>query len=111
MPQIRRSIVVLATSLLMASVCLGQAAPGKKEYTLHGRVEAVNKSAKSLTVNGEKVEGLMDAMTMDYKVDDPSILDKLKPGDQIAATIYDVDYSLHKVQVMSKHAGDSKPKE
>ena len=52
----------------------------------------------------------MSAMTMNYKVDDPSILDKLKPGDQIMATVYDGDYSLHKVKVMGENAGDSKPK-
>ena len=110
MKRLRRSISVLAAVLLMAAVCLGQAGSGKKEFTFHGKVEAVNKSAKSLTVNGEKVEGWMDAMTMNYKVDDPSILDKLKPGDQIMATVYDGDYSLHKVQVTGKNAGDSKSK-
>jgi Cu/Ag efflux protein CusF len=71
----------------------------------------VNKSARSLSVNGEKVEGWMGAMTMDYKVDDPSILDKVKPGDRITATVYDGDYSLHKVQIAGKTAGDSKPKQ
>ena len=73
-------------------------------------MEAVNKDAKNLTVNGENVEGWMSAMTMNYKVDDPSILDKVKPVDQIMATVYDGDYSLHKVQIMGKNAGDSKSK-
>jgi Cu/Ag efflux protein CusF len=73
-------------------------------------VEAVNKRAKSLSVNGEKVEGWMDAMTMSYTIDDPSIIDKLKPGDQIMATVYDGDYTLHKVQIIGKNAGDSKSK-
>jgi hypothetical protein len=40
-----------------------------KSYTFHGKVEAV--TDKGLTVNGEKVEGWMDAMTMTYKVDNP----------------------------------------
>ena len=110
MKPVRRAILLFAAGLLMAVVCLGQAGPGKKEFTFHGKVEAVNKSAKSLTVNGEKVEGWMDAMTMSYKVDDPSIIDKLKPGDQIMATVYDGDYMLHKVQIMGKNAGDSKSK-
>jgi protein SCO1/2 len=108
MKRVRRSISVLSAILLMAAVCLGQAASDKKAHAFHGKVEAVNKSANSLRVNGEKVEGWMDAMTMDYKVDDPSILDKLKPGDQIMATVYDGDYSLHKVQVMRKNVGDSR---
>ena len=50
----------------------------------------------------------MDAMTMNYKVEDPSVLDKLKPSHQIMATVYDGDYSLHKIQIMGKNGGDSK---
>jgi Cu/Ag efflux protein CusF len=107
---VHQSIPVLAAVLLLAAVCLGQAASDKKAYTFHGKVEAVNKSAKSLTVNGEKVEGWMDAMTMNYQVDDPSILDKVKPGDRIRATVYDGDASLHKIQIMRKNAGNSKSK-
>ena len=106
---VRRSFAVVAAGLFVATICLGQAAPGKKTYTFHGRVEVVNESAKSLKVNGEKVEGWMDEMTMDYKVDDPSVLKKVKPGDQIMATVYDGDLTLHKVVVMPK-AGDSKSK-
>jgi Cu/Ag efflux protein CusF len=109
MKRIRLSISVLAAALLMAVLCLGQAA-SKKEYTFHGKVEAVDKSGKTLTVNGENVPGWMGAMTMSYKVDDPSIFDRVKAGDQIMATVYDGDYSLHKVQIMGKNDGDSKSK-
>ncbi len=110
MKRIYQLIPILAAVVLMAAACLGQSSANKKAYTFHGKVEAVHKDAKNLTVNGEKVEGWMDAMTMNYKVDDPSILDKVKPGDQIMATVYDGDYSLHKVQIMGKNAGDSKSK-
>ena len=82
----------------MATVCLAQA-PAKKALTFHGKVEAVNAGDKSLTVNGEKVEGWMDAMTMSYKVDDPAVLKQVKVGDEITATVYAGDNSLHKVQV------------
>ena len=104
----RRSVSVIAACVLMAAACVGQSAPSKTEYMFHGKVEAVDKTAKNLTVKGEKIEGWMDAMTMKYKVDDPSILDKVKPGDQIMATVYDGDYTLHEVRVMS--AQDSNPK-
>ena len=92
----------------MAATCFAQAAPAKKSYTFKGKVEGVNAKNKSLTVNGEEVKGWMEAMTMDYKVDDPSILQKVKVGDQITATVYDGDDSLHKVQVAPKGAGASK---
>ena len=45
----------------------------------------MSKSDKTLRVNGEKVEGWMGAMTMNYKVDNASIFDRMKPGDDIAA--------------------------
>lgn len=94
----------------MKGMKMGQAAPGKKALTFNGKVEAVDKSAKSLKVNGEKVEGGMDAMTMDYKVDNPAILKKVKPGDQIMATVYEGDMTLHNVRIMKKGAGASKSK-
>jgi Cu/Ag efflux protein CusF len=101
-------IVVSAAALFLATACLGQSAPDKKSHMFHGKVEAINST--TIKVNGEKVEGWMEAMTMDYKVDDSAILKELKAGDQIMATVYDGDPVLHKVQVMPKAAGDSKSK-
>ncbi len=100
MKQVRRSMIALSLGLLLALVCLGQGSSGKKEYTFHGKVVSVDKNGGSMQVNGEKVEGWMGAMTMSYKVDDPSILGKVKPGDRIMATVYDGDYTLHKVKVV-----------
>ena len=80
----------------------------KKEHAFRGKVEEVNASTKSLTVKHEKVEGWMEAMTMDYKVDDASVLKSVKPGDQIMATVYDGDMVLHKVHVMPKQGGSKK---
>lgn len=34
-----------------------------------------------------------------YKTDDSFLTDKVKPGDQISATIYDGDYMLHSVKI------------
>jgi Cu/Ag efflux protein CusF len=109
--QMYRWSLVTAAALLMAVVCLGQAAPEKKSYTFHGKVEVVNESDNSLQVNNEKIEGWMVAMSMVYSVDDPAIIKKLKVGDQIVATVYDGDYSiLHKVQVVQKPTDASKSK-
>ena len=60
-----------------------------------------------MKVNGEEVKGWMAAMTMDYKVDDASVLKKVRPGDRIMATVYDGDPVLHKVEVMPKSGTDS----
>ncbi|HEX4133411.1 MAG TPA: copper-binding protein [Bryobacteraceae bacterium] len=100
MKRLQRFAAVLTLALLAAIACLGQSASAKKSYTFHGKVEAV--AADGLTVNGEKVEGWMDAMTMKYKVDDPKVLKTVKAGDQITATVYEGDFSLHKVRVAAK---------
>ena len=91
---------VLALTCLFAVSSFAQDTPkGKgKAMTLHAMVEAVTE--KGLTVNGEKVEGWMDAMTMNYPVDKPDILKKVKVGDMIMATVYKGDMTLHNVMVM-----------
>lgn len=104
------STTVLAAAVLLAVSCFAQTDAGKKSYTFHGKVEGVDERAKSMKVNGEEVKGWMAAMTMDYKVDDATVLKKVKTGDQITATVYDGDPVLHKVQIMSKPGSDSKSK-
>jgi Cu/Ag efflux protein CusF len=106
----QRLFTVLALAVFAVAICLGQAAAAKKSYTFHGKIEAIDESAKSLKVNGEKVAGWMDAMTMSYEVDDAAILKKVKVGDTIRATVYEGDMVLHKVMVMPKNAGDAKSK-
>src|SRR5258708_17849361 len=105
---IRRRILAgaLAVGYLLAVNGFSQdKAKGKaKSYTFHGKVEAV--TDKGLTVNGEKVEGWMDAMTMTYKVDKPDVLKMVKVGDQIMAAVYDGDTTLHNVMTMPMGKSD-----
>jgi len=96
----RMLAAVLAVTCLLATSTFAQdKAKGKaKSYTFHGKVEGITE--KGLTVNGEKVEGWMEAMTMTYPVDKPDVLKKVKSGDRIMATVYDGDMTLHNVEVM-----------
>ena len=101
---------VLALMCLLSVNSFGQdKAKGKaKSYTFHGKVTAVTE--KGLTVNGEKVEGWMDAMTMTYPVDKPDVLKMVKVGDQIMATVYEGDMTLHQVMTMPPDkSGKQKP--
>ena len=109
MRRLARFVAVCALMAGFIPSTAGQNAP-KKSYTFHGTVEAVNQSAQSLRVNGEKVEGWMEAMTMNYKVDDPAIFKMVKAGDRISATVDDGDTVLHKVQVTPKSGADPKAK-
>src|ERR1700684_2298104 len=107
---IRRRILAgaLAVGCLLTVTSFAQdKANGKgKSHTFHGKVEAV--TDKGLTVNGEKVEGWMDAMTMTYPVDKPDVLKKVKVGDTIMATVYKGETILHDVQVMPAGKSDKK---
>jgi len=98
MNRLFRAVPIICAGTILAIAGCGQS-PHKKSYAFHGKVEAINKANQSLMVNGENVEGWMEAMTMEYKVDDPGMLGKVKPGDRITATVYDGDYSLHQVRV------------
>jgi Cu/Ag efflux protein CusF len=104
----RRHILAaaLAVASLFAANAYAQDAAKGKAMTFHGKVEAV--TDKGLTVNGEKVEGWMDAMTMNYPVDKPDVLKKVKVGDTIMATVYKGEIILHDVQVMPAGKSDKK---
>jgi protein SCO1/2 len=58
-----------------------------KHYQLTGRVIAVDKPNKSLTVDGDEIPGFMSAMQMPYDVKDPGLMEKLAPGDKISADV------------------------
>ncbi len=105
----RRNILAAALALtsLFAANTYGQDTAKGKGMMFHGKVEAVTE--KGLTVNGEKVEGWMDAMTMSYPVDKPDVLKKVKVGDMIMATVYKGDMTLHSVEIMPP-AKPSNPK-
>jgi len=88
----------LAVLLLLPTA---DAQRGKKEYTFRGKVEKVDTKAKTLTVNGENVQGWMAAMTMTYGVDKEDAVKVVKVGDQITAKVYDGDFkTLYDVQVV-----------
>lgn len=77
------------------------AAGAKKEHTFRGKIEKIDVNAKTFTVNGQKVEGWMDAMTMVYVPDKEDVLKRVKVGDEIMAKVYDGDFrTLHEVQIV-----------
>src|SRR5436190_1707679 len=92
---------VASALLILPFAPLLHAQGKKKSYTFRGKVESMNAAAKSVTVDGDKVEGWMEAMTMNYKVDNADIFKTVKVGDMIEATVYDDDITLYKVHVVA----------
>ncbi len=98
-----RKLFALVAAIGMSVMLSAQTPPaGKKDHAFKGKVEKVDTKTKIVTVNNESIPGWMMSMTMAYKVDKPSegALEKLKPGDQITATVYDGDFqTLYNVKV------------
>jgi Cu/Ag efflux protein CusF len=75
-----------------------------KRYPLQGDVKAVDLAGKTATIDAGKIDGFMDAMTMEYPVKPPAELDKIHVGDHIEATVV-VDggfYYVTNVKVVPK---------
>jgi Cu/Ag efflux protein CusF len=94
----RRTFTSAAMLAPLAPLLHAQGA--KKSFMFHGKVESIDAPSKSMTVDGEKVEGWMDAMSMKYQVDNGDVFKTVKVGDTIEATVYDGDYKLYKVHVI-----------
>jgi len=88
--------------------------PGFKVYHLRGKVVNTNPSTGEVTVDHEAIPGFMGAMTMPYKLKDPSILSELHPGDVITADVLvsqnpDADILLDHIVVIAQGKPDYKP--
>ena len=90
------------TSVVMLAPfgALLQAQGNKKSYVFRGKVESIDAPSKSMTIDGAKVEGWMDAMTMKYQVDNADVFKTVKTGDTIEATVYEGDLKLYKVHII-----------
>ncbi len=87
----------------------------QKTFTIRGKIIAAN--ATHVTLDGEDVPGFMEAMTMDYKLKDPSVASELHPGDRITAKVLadrttDGNYTnvqLDNIVVIAQARPDYKP--
>jgi len=61
--------------------------PHFKVYKLRGKVVSTNAATGEVTLNHEAIVGFMEAMTMPYKLKDPTILSELHPGDVLTADV------------------------
>jgi protein SCO1/2 len=88
----------------------------QKTYHLRGRIVAVDAAGGHVTLDAGAIPGLMDAMTMEYKLVDPTIASELHPGDIITANVVvDEDAAgplnprLDQIVVVAQARPDTKP--
>jgi protein SCO1/2 len=58
-----------------------------KRYELHGQIVRLDPQAHSAIISGQKIEGWMEAMTMEYPVKDQKEYQALHNGERIRATV------------------------
>ena len=87
----------LSILLLALSLCACAHEVPVKKYKLDGIVVSLDSPGHTAKINGQKIEGWMEAMTMEYPVKDG--FDTLHVGDHINATVFvqGLDYSLGEI--------------
>jgi protein SCO1 len=85
-----------------------------KVFKLRGKVIANQPATGEITVKHEAIPGFMDAMTMPYRLKDPSILSELHPGDIITADLLvsqgaDASVLLDHIVVVGEGKPDYRP--
>src|ERR1700684_4440831 len=94
-----KTLTCVVFALLLAGCQRNPAAQPAKEYQMQGEEDALAPAWHLTTVKAGKIEGWMDAMTMEYPVKDPQEFGKLKVGANIQAkiTVQGTDYWISSV--------------
>ena len=82
---------------------LGQAKnSAAKGIQFLGQIQTVDLSHKKVTVKHGSIPGFADRGVAEYSVDNESILKQLQSGDDVRATVYPNDYTLHSIRIVSR---------
>ena len=102
-----RIAITIVLAALFSSCQRNPAPKPIQEYQMNGDVVALDEKNHLAIVKHDKIEGWMDAMTMEYPVKDPVQFQKLKVGDKIQAKIdvQGTDYWIAGVLVGTRPAG------
>jgi Cu/Ag efflux protein CusF len=86
MRELRQVTRFLTFAMLLALVACGSGTKARR-LPMHGVVKALDPVSKTATIDAGKIEGWMEAMTMEYPVKPDSEFQKLHAGDKIEATV------------------------
>jgi Cu/Ag efflux protein CusF len=107
---IRRAVNFLAMAALLNVSMIGLLTAqqrGPKPITFFGQVEGVSPEKKMISVKHGKIDGYMDSGTTLHLVNQESVLERLKVGDDIRATVYANDLTLHNIRIVYRPAVSS----
>ncbi len=92
--------VALVSGLVAGLAGCTKAAPPTAEYRVTGEVLGLDASAQTAKLKAGKIEGWMEAMTMDFPIKDKQEFEKLKVGETIHAkvSVQGTDYWLSGVE-------------
>lgn len=65
-----------------------------RQYTLHGEVVSLDPQVHTAKIKHEKIEGWMEAMTMEYPIKNAADFQTLHPGDCVTASVFVQDVSF-----------------
>ena len=98
-----RTFLFLTVLLLLALVaCGGGKTAAGRRLPMHGVVKALDATSKTATIDAGKIDGWMEAMTMEYRVKPDAEFQKLHVGDKIDGTVVveDVSYYVTDIKVV-----------
>jgi len=76
--------------------------PSQQTVVGEGKVIAVVPSSSQIVVDHKAIPGFMDAMTMGYRIEPPSLLEGVKAGDSIRFTIDKQQKAIVKIEKMKE---------
>jgi protein SCO1/2 len=103
------NLTAVSVLVLPTASCGSRSSPSEaskeppKQFHLHGEIVKLDPQDKTATINAQKIEGWMEAMSMEYPVKDAQDFSKLQPNECIDATVF--------VQGTEYWVGDVKPAE
>lgn len=95
---------VVTAFLLITVVSRGPGTAAVKEFTLFAHGESVDRATKTVIVKHGKIAGYTENVPATYELDDESLVSKLRPGDDIKATVREGEHLLRNVRIVNRPA-------
>jgi Cu/Ag efflux protein CusF len=93
-------LFVLVAALITTGACGIGAVPPIEKHHIHGVVQRLDAKDHTALIKHQKIEGFMDAMTMEFPVKDEKEFNALKVGETIDGTVFvqDTNYWVGEIK-------------